>query len=366
MTEILRLAVTLLLFVIVLGGIVLVHEVGHYITAKLTNVRVLEFGIGFPPRARVLRAKGETLWTLNWLPLGGFVKLDGEDGDANDPRSFSAKSLPVRLGILVAGVVMNVVLALVIFVGIAWGATPLGIEVPQVQAGSPASRAGIVAGDTLVSLNGEVFDLYSGGILTAIRTHPGEVVTLGIRHADGSTENVAVTLRSTAELDLEHGPLGVQATEARPFRSISLTDSPRRTFGDAIRVGANDIGRWSGLIFDGLSDLVRSFIDNPTAPPPAAGPIGIAQQIGDVFFGIGWEATLYMAGILSINLAVVNILPFPPLDGGRMFVLVIKRLFGRRVSLRAERVTYFVGFVFLLAFIVWISGFDIIRLGNAP
>src|SRR6476620_12217929 len=97
-------AVAIILFIVVLGGIVLIHELGHYLTARALNVRVLEFGIGFPPRARVLRSKGETLWTLNWLPIGGFVRLAGEDGDASDdPRSFASQRLPIRLAILAAG-----------------------------------------------------------------------------------------------------------------------------------------------------------------------------------------------------------------------------------------------------------------------
>src|SRR5215510_9528904 len=108
------------LFIFVLGAIVLVHELGHYLTARAFDVRVLEFGFGFPPRAKVLRTKGETLLTLNWLPIGGFVRMDGEDGDESDERSFSAKPLRVRLTILVAGVVLNIVLEFVIFFFIAW------------------------------------------------------------------------------------------------------------------------------------------------------------------------------------------------------------------------------------------------------
>jgi regulator of sigma E protease len=116
-----------------------------------------------------------------------------------------------------------------------------------------------------------------------------------------------------------------------------------------------------GLIVGGLGALAGSIAADPTAPPPVAGPIGIATQIGDVFFNAGPIMTLFVAGILSANLAVVNILPFPPLDGGRMLMIVLKRLFGARISLRAEQLTYLVGFVFLFAFIIWVSGFDIIR-----
>src|SRR6476661_11262328 len=107
--------VTIVLFLVVLGSLVLVHELGHFITARLAGVRVLEFGIGFPPRAKVISSHGETLYTLNWLPIGGFVRLEGEDGDSDDPRSFTRAALPVKLLVLLAGVGMNLVLALVIF-----------------------------------------------------------------------------------------------------------------------------------------------------------------------------------------------------------------------------------------------------------
>ena len=122
-----------------------------------------------------------------------------------------------------------------------------------------------------------------------------------------------------------------------------------------------------GLIVGGLATLVESVVSDPTAPPPVAGPIGIAVQIGEVFRNAGPIMTLYVAAILSANLAVVNILPFPPLDGGRMLMITLKRIFGTRMSLRAEQLTYLVGFAFLFAFIIWVSGFDLIRtLGGGP
>jgi regulator of sigma E protease len=123
-----------------------------------------------------------------------------------------------------------------------------------------------------------------------------------------------------------------------------------------------------GLIVGGLGMLVNSIATDPTAAPPVSGPIGIATQIGEIFFEAGPIMTLYVAGILSANLAVVNILPFPPLDGGRMLMITLKRLFGRRISVRAEQLTYLVGFVFLFAFIIWVSGFDLVRTlgGGAP
>jgi regulator of sigma E protease len=357
--------VTVLLFFLVLGTLVLVHELGHFLTARALRVRVLEFGIGFPPRARVLRSRGETLYTLNWLPLGGFVKLDGEDGDRSSDRgSFASRSLLAQVTILVAGVAMNVVLGFLLFVLIAWQLSPvLGVQIPQdgVQADSPAAQAGLVPGDVLVGVDGQEFDIFSQDILTAIRSRVGQTIQLEIQHADGSLATITVTLRPQSQLDDTHGPLGIVSSQQHPFVEILTGRNNVRPLGDAIALGANETVTAGGLIVGALGGLVSGFATNPTAPPQASGPIGIAVQIGQVFFATGWSGLLFLAALLSVNLAVVNILPFPPLDGGRILVLVIKRLFRGRVSLRAEQLTYFVGFVFLFAFILWISGFDVAR-----
>lgn len=354
----------IVLFIVVLGGLVLIHEVGHYVTARLFKVRVLEFGIGFPPRAKVLRSRGETLWTLNWLPIGGFVRLDGEDGDAaDDPRSFSFQSLRVRLAIIVAGVVMNVALAFAIFFGIALLASPVvGVRIGTVEPGSPAATASLQPGDEIYTVDGEAFEFFGQRtVIDALRGSAGKTVQLDVVRTDGSKATLAATLRPAAELSPTRGALGVSGLE----QSYSGT-YVGHDIGTSAGIATDQLTRWGGLILGGLASLVDGFIKDPTAPPPASGPIGIAVSLADIFLGSGPILTLFVAGILSVNLGVVNILPFPPLDGGRMLMMVIKRLFGTRVSLRAERLTYAVGFVFLMTFILWISGFDIIRLGSTP
>jgi regulator of sigma E protease len=363
MSDILQAAVTIFLFALILGSLVLVHELGHFVTARLAGVRVLEFGIGFPPRAKILRARGETLYTLNWLPIGGFVKLEGEDGDdGDDPRSFVRARLPTKLIILVAGVAMNLFIAFLIFTMIAWLATPLvGLKFQEVQPDSPAAAAGLTPGDTILALDHERFEFFGEKqILTELRSRAGETVVLTLEHPDGSTVDKTVTLRSNQQIDKDHGALGISSPEGKPFDfPISYESHDPAT---AVGLGISQTGHWFGVILAGLGDLASSFASDPTAPPPAAGPVGIARQIGDVFFGFGPIVTLYVAGILSANLALVNALPFPPLDGGRMLMIVLKSIFGRRLSLRVERLTYVAGFVVLFGFLIWVSGFDVLKI----
>ena len=189
MTGFFQSIITIVLFLAILGILVVIHELGHFVTARMANVRVLEFGIGFPPRAKVLRAKGETLYTLNWLPIGGFVKLAGEDGnDADDPRSFAAQRWITKMVILAAGVAMNVLLAFVIFAGIAWLASPLmGIRFHEVVPGSPAETAGLQPGEAIVAVDGERYQFIAGlTVLDGLRARPGETVVLTVDSADGT------------------------------------------------------------------------------------------------------------------------------------------------------------------------------------
>jgi regulator of sigma E protease len=361
--DLLRTLGTVVLFLGILGILVLVHEVGHFVVARLYRVRVLEFGIGFPPRAKVLRNVGETVYTLNWLPIGGFVKLEGEDGDqADDARSFAAQSLPRKLIILLAGVVMNVALAAAIFTGIALTGDPaIGVYVSYVDPGSPAESAGVRVGDVIERVDGQAFGAFGpSSILEELRDSAGQVVVLTIRRTDQTME-LQATLRTQDQVGLGQGALGIGKVGVAPLEARATSDRINYPLGTALQLGLDRTASAMGLIIDGVGQLATAIITKPTEPPPVSGPVGIAAQIGDVFWSLGPVITLYLAGILSANLAVVNILPFPPLDGGRMLMLIIKRLAGARLSLRVERLTYFVGFAMLLGFLVWVTGFDIAR-----
>jgi regulator of sigma E protease len=349
--------ITVILFFVILGGLVLIHELGHFITARLAKVRVLEFGIGFPPRARVIGRGGETLYTLNWLPIGGFVKLEGEDGDEDDdPHSFVRARLPVKLIILLAGVTMNLLLSFVIFTGIALTGEPaIGVTIGEVVADSPAQGIGLQPGDTLVSVNGKQYSAFGNRAPSEdLRALGGQTVSIGIVHPDGTSETRQVTLRVPATP--QEGALGIGKLKGMQIGTIHLAPL------DAVRLGATRTTDAFGLILGGLGDLGRSIVTSPTTAPPASGPVGIAVQLGDILWGLGPLYVLFMAGLLSANLALVNVLPFPPLDGGRMLVLVLKALpYGERISVRAERLTYAIGFVALFGFLIWITVFDIVR-----
>jgi regulator of sigma E protease len=354
--------ITIVIFLVMLGTLVVIHELGHFVAARLARVRVLEFGIGFPPRAKVLRSEGETLYTLNWLPIGGFVKLEGEDGESEDPKSFTRAPLLIRLLILAAGALMNLVLAFVIFFATAWLANPTGgLSFDGVQANSPASTAGLVPGDVIATIGGRSFDYFDGPrqMVDDLRAQAGKTIVLGLKRAGGVRQDVTVTLRQPGQIDDQHGALGISTlsyTFAGDYFSHDL--------GSALQIGAQRTTSAFDLIAGGLGQLVGSIATHPTSAPPVSGPVGIAVQVGDVFWQLGPIFTLYLAGILSANLALVNILPFPPLDGGRIAVSLIKSVAGQRVSMQAERLTYFVGFVFLFAFLIWITYFDIARIGT--
>jgi regulator of sigma E protease len=372
--DVVRTLVTVVLFFGILGILVIVHELGHFVTARLFKVRVLEFGIGFPPRAKVIRDVGETVYTLNWLPIGGFVKLEGEDGDeADDPRSFAAQGLPRKLVILLAGVVMNIALAFGIFAGIALAGDPaIGVYIPYVQPGSPAETAGVRVGDVLERVDGRAFGAFGpSSLLDELHDSAGETVVLTIRR-DGQAVELTATLRSPEEVARDQGALGIGKSAVRdeqgnvvdpgiPLQGRVTGDRVTYSVSAALGLGVERTVTATRLIIDGVGQLVEAIVLRPTEPPPASGPVGIATQIGDVFWSLGPIVTLYLAGILSANLAVVNVLPFPPLDGGRMLMLILKRFAGERLSLRAERLTYFVGFALLLVFLVWVTAFDIAR-----
>lgn len=363
--------VSILLVLVVLVVLVVIHEFGHFIVARRAHVRVHEFGIGFPPRARILGRDKETIYTLNWLPLGGFVRLEGEEGESDDPRAFSNARLRTRLLILVAGVGMNFLLGWLIFTIIAGFNDPVWIaRVKYVQPGSPAAAAGLVGGaqigtdaggnpvhddtgDVIEAINGQRFlvfdDINAGpGQGTYLRAHAGQTVTLLMLHQDGTESTITATLRAP-DLAATNGALGV----GLDYRNNDVT-----THGpvDAAVIGARRLVDASTLILRTLGSLASNITN-----PPVSGPIGIVTTVDTVRNQLPPVYLFWLIGMLSANLAVVNLLPLPPLDGGRVAMAIAQKVTGNRVNPAMERAFYLAGFIFLMTFLVWISYFDIQR-----
>jgi len=370
--------INILLLLVILVVLVVIHEFGHFIVARRTKVIVHEFGIGFPPRARVLGNDGETTYTLNWLPIGGFVRLEGEEGESDNPRSFVRQKLSTRLVILLAGCAMNLLLAFVLFAFIAGAADPSAtVRVGAVQPNSPAERAGLVggqqigtrsdgspiydeSGDLILAINGMQFawfDLPDGptAAILYLREHPSETVTLRVQRADGSIAELPATTRTAAEIAADQGPLGFTPQGLEPGATIE------RGPVEAVAVGAQRTFDASTLILRALGDFVTNL-----ANPQVSGPVGIITAIGVVRTEAPPVFLLYLVALLSANLAVINALPFPPLDGGRVAIALIQRISRNRVSAAAERLVYLTGFVLLMALLVWVTYFDLLRLGEGP
>ena len=366
--------IDVLILLVILVVLVVIHEWGHFFVARRAGVTVHEFGVGFPPRAKVLgRDKKGTIYTLNWLPIGGFVRLEGEEGESDDPHAFVRQRLPTRLTILLAGVVMNAILAFVLLTLIAAFADPSStVRVLSVQPGSPAEQAGLRggqqagttpgpdgqpipiyddSGDLILAVNGERFawfDLPEGprALTDYVRERPSAPVTLTVQRSDGTIVDVQATTRTAAEIAAGAGPLGF-IPQYMPGPNIS------RDPLSAVRIGAERTLDAATLIVRALGDFI-----NNLANPPISGPVGIVNAIGLVRTQAPPVFMVYFIALLSANLAVVNVLPLPPLDGGRVAVSLVQAAVGNRVSLAAERFVYFWGFVLLMALLAWVTLFD--------
>jgi regulator of sigma E protease len=369
---------TIAAFLGVLVVLVLVHELGHFIVAKRAGITVQEFGIGFPPRITSVVWHG-TRYSLNWIPLGGFVKMLGEDGDREAQKmrerglseaavdqamagAFNRKPIWVRMMVLLAGVVMNFILAGALFsivVGLPQIAPRGGLVIREIQADSPAEKAGLQPDDVILSANGRTFTIPSD--LTAyVRGQAKHKVSLQVRRG-GVTKLVSVTPRSvsTAQANRGVGAVGFSWSAERLEELPPIAKDPLQAIG--IGFGGNGAAGLAMQLPGALADAVGGLLGlNPDAGQ-AVGPIGIAEQTGQVLEG-PLQGTLYFVGILSLNLAVLNVLPFPPLDGGRILVTLIEAVRRRRLPAEREALIYLTGFVVLIALVILISIQDVQRL----
>jgi regulator of sigma E protease len=360
-------ATAILATLVIIVVLVLVHELGHFVTARLVGIRVLEFGIGFPPKARTLARRGDTEYTLNYLPLGGFVRMEGEDQDSDDPHSFNNAGLRRQLLVLVAGVTMNVVTAFFLFFIVAWAFNPtVVLNANYVIPDGAAAQAGLHNGVTIESVNGERYGFISSQDLrSAISSRAGQTVAIGYVDTDGSHKTAQVTLGTDASKGILgvacEAPTAPTGTQCRLETVMYGTMNPVTAASTAAGQTVNSLQ----VIGQALGDIVGQVARNPgTAPAGVSGPVGIAQTVGIVLTDYGPIILLLIAALLSANLALINILPIPPFDGGKMAIMVIKKVFGVRAVTNYEIATNLIGFALLIAFVLWISYFDVLRIGS--
>ena len=344
----------LLIFVLPFAGmlavLVVIHELGHFITAKLFGIQVDEFGFGFPPRLLGFR-RGETLYSINLLPLGGFVRLAGENDDTG-PRTFSSKGTGTRFLVLVAGPLMNVILPIIIFAvffmipqDVAVG----NVSVTEVVPDSPAARAGIEPGDIIERANGRQIENIHD-LTEVIMLNLGSEMTWQVRYGLGEDTIHVVPRWNWPE---GQGPTGIGITLTNTS-VVSRSEPPWRAVPHAF-------GRVRDILVLMKNEITRLVAVGGT--PQITGPIGIAQVTGEVAREGGLASVVVLAAILSLSLAILNILPIPALDGGRILFVVIEwARRGKRISAKREGLVHMIGFATLMSLVAVISYFDILRL----
>src|SRR4030042_3083230 len=364
----------ILVFIIILSILVLLHELGHFLMAKRAGIGVEEFGIGLPPRLWGKKI-GETIYSVNLLPFGGFVRLVGEDPTdkrRDEKNSFYVKNLFQRSSVVVAGVVANFILAIVIFYIVVFALgfkinLPLLFEhkfkfvnqskqvlIADVTPDSPAQKAGIEIGDSIISANGIMISSIED-LQRVIRTSENKELNLTIENPiNNQTRQVEV--KPVYSDKLKAPALGVGLGE--------LVVLNYQTIGQ--KVSSGFIHSYNTLDYSVkvMGHLIGFAIRERDITPISegiSGPVGIAQ-ITSQAVSLGWLSVLQLVGLLSLNLAVINILPFPALEGGRFLFIIVELVSRRRVHPTFEKWAHTAGFAFLIGLILLITYNDIIKL----
>lgn len=374
---------TIIIFVLVLSLLVFVHEMGHFISARKLGVKSDEFGFGFPPRVfgfyksdngkwkKVWGNKNvtdnvDTIYSINAVPLGGFVKIKGQDGEEKqDSDSFASKKIWKRAIILSSGVLMNIALAAVLIsIGLMIGfpqavdkanlpksvkLSEEKIQITQVLSDYPASEAGLKVTDVILSINNEEVKI-EDDVQRLIAQSP--------------TEEIAITISRNKEIkELKLIPKSEE--DGRKLIGIGFSQTAIISYPwyQAIWEGIKMTGYLLWAIVYSLFDVVRNLIIGHPAAVEVAGPIGIADLTGQMA-RMGLIYLIQFTALLSLNLAVINILPFPALDGGRLLFLLIEKIKGKPVKQSMEAIFHNLGFALLMALVIWVTFKDIVKLFN--
>ena len=368
----------IIIFLIILGLLILSHEFGHFFVAKRGGVRVDEFGLGFPPRLFGFR-RGETTYSLNLIPFGGFVKIYGEDPDQDSltgpdrKRAISAQSKWLQAAVLVAGVSANLVLAWFLLV-IAFSTTGLPMQAETVPTGyalenpqvtivslepkSPALMSGLAVGDQIVSLR-MIDERLSEPTIETIQAfivnHPTSEIVVGYVRPHGSKIKPTVAERAVRPASI--GPNGQPAIGV----GLETIGTLRLPLYRAIIAGAQSAWHLLNSVIAGLGSLsVNLFRNQGETLSQLTGPIGLVGLVGDAS-ALGFGYLLFFAALLSINLAVLNLLPIPALDGGRLLFLLIEAIKGRAIKPKVANAINLGGFALLMILMLLVTYSDILK-----
>lgn len=326
---------TLVPSIIVFGMLVFFHEFGHFIFAKISDIKVNEFSLGFGPQIIGIKSK-ETNYSIRILPFGGYVKMEGEDSETSDPRAFNNKSVFARMGVVLSGPIMNFILAILLLAAISFSS---GIATTQVTVipGEPAQQAGIRNKDQIYAINNVRVSSWDE-VVDLISKKPNEKITVTV-FRDGS--RIAYSVDTAVEPETHRGIIGIKTVVIKHSFSKSLNFGVQKTF-------------WiSKMILVGLYQMLSGKVK-----ADVVGPLGMVHIVGEAA-KIGVFQVLYIAAIISINLGLFNLFPIPALDGGRGIFLAFELLRGKPVEPEKEGLIHFIGFALLMFLMVIVLFKDI-------
>jgi len=366
---------SIVLFIIVLVVLIVVHELGHFLVAKFFGIRVEEFGIGYPPRAFTIGTFRDTTYTLNWLPFGGFVRIFGERPGVQYPLhdkqyAFVSKTRLVQAAVLAAGVLFNLLFAWLLFTATFVAGAPTAIDevdavgletrliVSSVVSGSPASVAGLLAGDEVVSVStprGELQEVLPSAVSAFIQDNVGREITIGYIR-DQQTQAI-----ETVRVTPAHGVLDERPGTPAVGFAMALVADVSLPLGEAIVEGFFSTTDALKSITVGLGTFLFAAVTGSADWQQVAGPIGIAGLVGDAS-SVGFTYLLYFTAFISVNLAVINLIPLPALDGGRLLFVAIEAVRKKPISDKVASVFNLIGFTLIILLMVVVTYHDIARL----
>lgn len=343
---------SLIWFILILGAIVAVHEFGHFIFAKLSNTYVYEFSIGMGKKIFGKKRKGgETEFCLRAIPLGGYVMIAGEDTlDDKIPkdRQMCNKGFFARFFILFAGAFFNFIFAfLILFVSaLIYGATTTEPYIGEVGKDYPAYAAGLEAGDLVLSIDGEKISSWDKG-LVKLQTSNGDAVVFEVQKVDGSIKEYSIE------------PILIENEDGTETYKFGIATSYEKEYGfvNSLSYAFNK----TGSLFVSMWDTLKYLFTGKVGVDQLSGPVGI-YSIVDSQAEQGLEAVLYLVAYLSINVGIINLLPFPAFDGGRILFLLIEKIFRKPVSKKVENIIHSIGFLLIIGLLIFVTFNDLLRL----